>query len=299
MFESLARMGRYATVVVDCPWPTKGAHGKNAPGYYHRGDLLSIADLRELPIPDILAEDAWVFMWTFQSHFKDAFALLESWGVEFKFLMVWHKEDGFQPSQRPRYNGEFLLVGSKGRPKFIETKDFRTVNMWPRGEHSQKPDASYELIARVCEEPRLDIFARQAHAGFDCWGNEAPGARPEPDAPEPVESVDAPEQVESTECNGKACRWEPAGEGGTAALRCVVCQRVHHIIDLVPPPASDPAPVEDELVRRALDAEGVTGTPPDGAPEPKPHTKEEQNGNLLDQPDPRPARRSRKLRVAR
>lgn len=39
--------------------------------------------------------------------------------------------------------------------------------------HSQKPEAAYEMIeAMFPEAKRLELFARQERAGWDCFGNE-------------------------------------------------------------------------------------------------------------------------------
>jgi N6-adenosine-specific RNA methylase IME4 len=34
-----------------------------------------------------------------------------------------------------------------------------------------------EMIEAVSYGPRVELFARQAFPGWDCWGNEAPGAK--------------------------------------------------------------------------------------------------------------------------
>jgi N6-adenosine-specific RNA methylase IME4 len=44
---------------------------------------------------------------------------------------------------------------------------------WPRGRHSEKPGAFYDLVERVSPGPRLELFARTQRLGWDTWGNEA------------------------------------------------------------------------------------------------------------------------------
>lgn len=41
---------------------------------------------------------------------------------------------------------------------------------WPRGPHSAKPAAAYDLIERVSPGPYVDIFARATRLGWDSWG---------------------------------------------------------------------------------------------------------------------------------
>ncbi|MBL8396058.1 MAG: hypothetical protein JNK99_15160 [Candidatus Accumulibacter sp.] len=40
--------------------------------------------------------------------------------------------------------------------------------------HSEKPDASYELIEAVSPGPRLELFARRKRGDWHTWGNEVP-----------------------------------------------------------------------------------------------------------------------------
>ena len=40
------------------------------------------------------------------------------------------------------------------------------------GTHSAKPNQFYQEMANHFPGPRLDVFARQHHPGFDGWGNE-------------------------------------------------------------------------------------------------------------------------------
>lgn len=41
--------------------------------------------------------------------------------------------------------------------------------------HSKKPEVSYEIINRLYPNlKKLEMYARQERAGFDCWGNEVP-----------------------------------------------------------------------------------------------------------------------------
>jgi N6-adenosine-specific RNA methylase IME4 len=44
---------------------------------------------------------------------------------------------------------------------------------WPRGSHSQKPEAFYDMVESVSPGPYLELFARRNRLGWDTWGNEA------------------------------------------------------------------------------------------------------------------------------
>lgn len=44
---------------------------------------------------------------------------------------------------------------------------------WPRGKHSEKPEAFLDIVERVSPAPRLEIFARRARFGWEYAGNES------------------------------------------------------------------------------------------------------------------------------
>lgn len=44
---------------------------------------------------------------------------------------------------------------------------------WPRGKHSEKPEAFLDLVERVSPGPYLELFARRDRLGWDTWGNES------------------------------------------------------------------------------------------------------------------------------
>ena len=94
--------------------------------------------------------------------------------MRYRKTFVWDKRAGVQMPGLPRYNAEFALCASRGRPKYLETRAFSTCNRWPRQGNSVKPDGFYELLRRVTAAPRIDVFSRRAIEGFARWGDEAP-----------------------------------------------------------------------------------------------------------------------------
>ena len=57
----------------------------------------------------------------------------------------------------------------KGDSPRVATRWFE----WPRGSHSQKPDAFLDLVEQVSPGPYLELFARRQRLGWDTWGDEA------------------------------------------------------------------------------------------------------------------------------
>lgn len=47
--------------------------------------------------------------------------------------------------------------------------------LWPRGKHSEKPEAFQDLVEQVSPGPYVELFARRDRLGWDTWGNESLG----------------------------------------------------------------------------------------------------------------------------
>ena len=65
-----------------------------------------------------------------------------------------------------------MIYARRGAPEFVDAKDFFCCFNAPRREHSRKPDEFYDLVRRVADGPRIDMFSRERRDGFDQWGDE-------------------------------------------------------------------------------------------------------------------------------
>ena len=184
--KPLAEMGRYATVVVDPPWEV--VQWQRSTKNYR--DLpyatMSFENLESMPVESVCKDSCWLFVWTTTVYLPDAIKLTEGWGCPYRMTMIWAKSGGPQPVGLPAYNAEFIVVGKRGNPCFMDTQQFGLVNRWPRREHSAKPEGFYDLLRRVTPAPRLDIFGRRLIGGFDSWGNEVPEGTAPPDSHQQV-----------------------------------------------------------------------------------------------------------------
>lgn len=52
---------------------------------------------------------------------------------------------------------------------------------WPRGKHSEKPEAFLDLVEQVSPAPRVELFARRDRLGWDTWGDESLGTAEMPE----------------------------------------------------------------------------------------------------------------------
>ncbi len=167
-------VGQYRTIVIDPPWQVEKIIREVSPNQYdYDYPIMSLEEIKSLPIEEMAIKDGChLYLWTTQRYLPSAFDILEEWGFNYIFAMVWHKAGGFQPFNLPQYNCEFVLFGRKGGLPFLETKGFFTCFSGQRREHSRKPDEFYDLVRRVSPAPRIDYFSRERREGFEQYGNE-------------------------------------------------------------------------------------------------------------------------------
>ena len=172
MREVQAPTGLFDVIVIDPPWAMEKIERDvrpNQTGFDY--PTMSEQELAALDIP--ADEHCHVWLWTTHKFLPMALRLLEAWKFKYVCTFVWHKPGGFQPFGLPQFNCEFAIYARKGTPQFIDTKSFNVCFDAPRGAHSEKPDAFYDVVRRVTGGRRLDMFNRRAIDGFSTWGNEA------------------------------------------------------------------------------------------------------------------------------
>ena len=187
--------GRYAVIVADPPWPVDKTP-------YPTMKISEIdADLRQL-LEAKAAEHCHLFVWTTMAHLPDALLIIQQLGWTYKFLLTWHKTNGPQNPLGPMYNSEFVVGATKGSPIFIDTRDFKTCFDGKKQGHSKKPDEFYKMIKRATLEPRLELYTRDRHDGFEAHGNEVSAFEPivfEP--PRPMKFDDGCTRAKSSGAN--------------------------------------------------------------------------------------------------
>lgn len=177
-------MTRYRTIVADPPWSVhrpKG-WGKGATSQALSYRTMPLEWIRSLPVRDLADESAHLYLWTINRYVRDAYAVAEAWGFKPSTLLVWAKAPrGVGPGEHFSITTEYILFARRGGGK-PEERHPTTWFSWPRGAHSAKPDAFYDLVEKVSPGPRVELFARRARFGWDYWGDQSLGTAELPEA---------------------------------------------------------------------------------------------------------------------
>ena len=140
---------------------------------------MSLPDICALPVADLADRDCALFMWATFPNLPQALDVIKAWGFTYKTVaFVWckrnRKSGGFFTGlgHYTRANAEICLLATKGSLKRV-SKSVRQIIDTPIEQHSKKPDeARSRIIELFGDVPRIELFARERTAGWDCFGNE-------------------------------------------------------------------------------------------------------------------------------
>lgn len=136
-------------------------------------DTMSVFDVEALPVKELAAEDAHLYLWTVNAWLESSYEIVRVWGFKPSQLLVWAKTPrGLGLGGAFTNTTEFVIFGWRGSCNPLERQDSSWWN-WKRGPHSAKPEAFMDMVERVSPAPRLEMFARRNRLGWDTFGNEA------------------------------------------------------------------------------------------------------------------------------
>lgn len=165
---------KYKTIYADPPWNESGG-GKIKRGADRHYPLMKTKEICELPVGGISDENCHLYLWTTNNFMKDALKVIEAWGFRYVTTITWMK-DKMGLGQYYRGMTEHCLFAVKGKLpyKVLDGKrqQGKTGFMAPRTIHSKKPEEMREMIEKVSYVPAIELFSREEHDGWDCWGNE-------------------------------------------------------------------------------------------------------------------------------
>lgn len=174
--------GGWKTVLADPPWRFTNRTGKVAPEHRRldRYSTIDLATLRTLPIPDVAAKNAHLYLWVPNALLPEGLRVLEAWGFRYVSNVVWAKRrkdggpDGRGVGFYFRNVTELILFGVRGSMRTLSPGRSQ-VNMIEsrKREHSRKPDEQYDIIESCSPGPYLELFARHQRFGWRTWGDES------------------------------------------------------------------------------------------------------------------------------
>ena len=181
--------GRYKCLVIDPPWD-QGKTGARSVRPNQGVDLeyptMTIHEIAELAVNAWAAPNAYLWLWATNSRSRStgspilmqAFRLMEYWGFRYYTTLTWSKPTGPCPFGPYQITTEHCLFGYRGKAGFTKESMGKAQTLFsaPTKRHSEKPSFLYEHVKRYFDGPRLDVFARRAHDGFEAWGNEVEAA---------------------------------------------------------------------------------------------------------------------------
>ena len=162
-------------ILADPPWAslyrTVGKRGAADPYY----PLLTMEAIRQLRVPEVAMDDAFLFLWCPAAVLIDAVAVMEAWGFSYKTHGVWVKDKKFGTGFYWRMQHEDLLLGVRDKtPGHFVDWAISSVIHAPRGEHSEKPPEVHNMIERALggRGPFLELFGRRRVPGWTVLGNQ-------------------------------------------------------------------------------------------------------------------------------
>jgi N6-adenosine-specific RNA methylase IME4 len=167
-------VGHFRACLVDPPWSfrTWSAKGKGKGADRHY-TCQTLEDIVALPVSQLMADDAVMFLWVIQSHLPQGLRVIEAWNFTFKTVgFIWIKPRlgmGFHT----RAGSELCLLATRGKGYARQDKGVRQVVHAEVREHSRKPDEVRACIDRLVGDiPRIELFAREQRPNWTAWGNE-------------------------------------------------------------------------------------------------------------------------------
>lgn len=194
-FPDLPRK-HYGAIMADPPWHFRARTALQTRNFQSARDAekhyrtMGLDDICALPVRDLAARDAHLFIWTTGPCLPQTFEVIEAWGfrysaVAFTWIKLKRSHDQEQLRVLPlleselhvglgmttRKNAEFCLLARRGSARRV-AKNVREIILSPVREHSRKPDEAAARVERYCAGPYLELFAREKRTGWDSWGNE-------------------------------------------------------------------------------------------------------------------------------
>jgi len=167
--------GRFGCIIADPPWRFRDKLRRALHGGVYAATMAD-AQVLALPVAELAAATAHLYLWTTDAHLELALACVRRWGFRYVHPWVWVKTAArgqlkLGGGHYGRHAHELCLFAVRDRTR-IRTHDIPTVFAAPLLEHSRKPDRIHEIAEKLSPAPRIELFARRRRRGWQAWGNE-------------------------------------------------------------------------------------------------------------------------------
>lgn len=174
-----SQIGQYSIIYADPPWQHRDKANAGKRGSCHKYNVMALDDIKALPVWSIAAPDCLLAIWWVPPMPREALEVVDAWGFDLITMcgFTWAKQTitgkwHFGMGHWTRCNAESCLFARRGRPK-VKSHSVSQLIVERVREHSRKPDEARDrLVELIGEVPRIELFARQRHAGWAAWGDE-------------------------------------------------------------------------------------------------------------------------------
>jgi len=165
MFDELTPP--YSCIVADPPWPLKwsgGAGGKHRNATPLRYSLMTLDDIKAMPVGRIAAQNAHLYLWvTPELNRKgEGVATAEAWGFTVVDEIIWEKPN-FGVGVFPRHCHEPLLICRRGELPFTGRRDVRSVQKWKQPQNSNGGKTPRVPTEAGCAGEQFQVRRRARH----------------------------------------------------------------------------------------------------------------------------------------
>lgn len=156
----------FSTVVVSPPW--EAFEGGLPTGRGETPLQFSPDQLVTLPVSELTASDAHLYLWVTNKTLRNGFRCAESWGFRYRTCLTWLKPI-LGKGHYFRSSTEHVLFCVKGSLE-LARHDLGTGFQWPaESPRGEKPQEFFELVKDCSPSPYAVLFSKVRLDGWFCW----------------------------------------------------------------------------------------------------------------------------------
>lgn len=176
--ENIPELPKFSAIVGDPAWmKNQTSSGKgNYGGAINHYPLMSLDRIKAMPVANLAAEDAHLYLWVTNSNIDEGLEVVKAWGFRYITMFHWIKPK-MGVGNYLRNASETCIFAVRGKlPPKCRTQ-INWLISYPTV-HSEKPREFISIVERISPGPYLELFCRRRPASTEkwyCWGNETEG----------------------------------------------------------------------------------------------------------------------------